>query len=274
MASSAVTPAKRAAVPDARRHGHDRCRGEATDDGGERTLHPGDDDHGIGGGQVVAVGEEPVHAGDADVGEPHGVDAVGEQHGGALVGDGQVGGAGAGEHDPLGSRRRRSPHDRGAVPGAAGVGVERGRRPGRRRRGSRAPAPSPPSSSSPTMAATCAGVLARSVDDLGHALAQRPVVVDPGEAEVGPGQAPQAVDGVVGRDVAGVTASSSCRRVVSSTSGAGGIRTHGPLRVDGFQGRCLRPLGHRSTLDRPTRPRLAWPLPRRGAGVWSIGPHC
>ena len=41
--------------------------------------------------------------------------------------------------------------------------------------------------------------LARAVDRLGDALAQGPVVVDPGEAEVGEGQAPQAADRVVGR---------------------------------------------------------------------------
>ena len=56
------------------------------------------------------------------------------------------------------------------------------------------------SSSSATMAARLVGGLAGSVDRLGHALAQRPVVVDPGEPEVGEGQAAQAVDGVVGGD--------------------------------------------------------------------------
>ena len=44
------------------------------------------------------------------------------------------------------------------------------------------------------------GGLARPVDGLGHALAQGPVVVDPGEAEVGPRQPPQRGHGVVGRD--------------------------------------------------------------------------
>ena len=46
--------------------------------------------------------------------------------------------------------------------------------------------------------------LARAVDDLGHALAQRPVVVDPGEPEVGPRQPAQGLDGLVGRDLAGL----------------------------------------------------------------------
>ena len=43
------------------------------------------------------------------------------------------------------------------------------------------------------------GRLARSVDRLGDPLAQGPVVVDPGEAQVGEGQAPQPAGGVVGR---------------------------------------------------------------------------
>ena len=55
-------------------------------------------------------------------------------------------------------------------------------------------------SSSATIAARLLGGLARAVDGLGHALAQRPVVVDAGEPEVGEGQAAEAVDGVVGRD--------------------------------------------------------------------------
>ena len=48
------------------------------------------------------------------------------------------------------------------------------------------------------MAPTCSGCLARPVDGLGQALAQRPVVVDAGEAEVGEGQPAQRGHGVVG----------------------------------------------------------------------------
>ena len=50
------------------------------------------------------------------------------------------------------------------------------------------------------MSAHLLGRLAGAVDRLGHALAQRPVVVDPGEPEVGEGQVPEPVDGVVRRD--------------------------------------------------------------------------
>ena len=47
------------------------------------------------------------------------------------------------------------------------------------------------------------GRLARAVDGFGHAEAQVAVVVDPGEAEVGIGQAAQLADGVVGRAAPG-----------------------------------------------------------------------
>ena len=43
------------------------------------------------------------------------------------------------------------------------------------------------------------GGLPGAVDGLGQPLAQRPVMIDPGEAEVGEGQPPQAAHGVVGR---------------------------------------------------------------------------
>ncbi len=44
------------------------------------------------------------------------------------------------------------------------------------------------------------GRLARGVDRLGHALAQGPVVVDLGEAEIGEREAPETAHGVVGGD--------------------------------------------------------------------------
>ena len=46
------------------------------------------------------------------------------------------------------------------------------------------------------------GRLARSVDGLGHALAQVTMVVDPGETEIGIGQPAQLAHGVVGRAAA------------------------------------------------------------------------
>src|ERR687891_261214 len=45
-----------------------------------------------------------------------------------------------------------------------------------------------------------------------------------------------------------------------AASGAGGIRTHGPRRVGGFQDHCLRPLGHRSSRG-GERPGPATPAP-------------
>lgn len=35
------------------------------------------------------------------------------------------------------------------------------------------------------------------------------------------------------------------------TGGSGGIRTHGTLRYDGFQDRCLKPLSHTSRNKKP-----------------------
>ena len=69
IASSAVTPSKAGAVADAGRHGDDRRGGEPADDAGQRALHAGDDDDGVGGGQLVGVREQAVQAGDADVGD-------------------------------------------------------------------------------------------------------------------------------------------------------------------------------------------------------------
>ena len=84
-------------------------------------------------GERVGDGQQPVDAGDADVGEARRVEAVGGEGGGALVGHGQVGGAGGDDHDPLGperrpgatravaSRRRSSPRRVGAAMAAVGL---------------------------------------------------------------------------------------------------------------------------------------------------------
>ena len=50
IASSAVTPSSDGAVADARRHGDDRRAGQPADHAGQRTLHAGDHDDGVGGG--------------------------------------------------------------------------------------------------------------------------------------------------------------------------------------------------------------------------------
>ena len=47
--------------------------------------------------------EQPVHAGDADVGDASRGDPWACEHRGALVGDRQVGGAGGDDHDALGA---------------------------------------------------------------------------------------------------------------------------------------------------------------------------
>src|SRR6185437_16058418 len=54
-------------VADGGGDGDNRHSDEAADDTGKRTFHAGADDDGIGGGEGVALGEEPVNAGDANV---------------------------------------------------------------------------------------------------------------------------------------------------------------------------------------------------------------
>ncbi len=112
------------------------------------------------------------------------------EHGGALVGHRQVGGARRRDHDPLRPRRRGTPHDGGAVVLAVRVGGEggggllvgrAGEQHGRR-------------AAVEQLADDGGGVLrrlARSVHRLGQPLAEGAVVVDAREAEVGEREAAQ-----------------------------------------------------------------------------------
>ena len=102
-----------------------------------------------------------------------------------------------------GSVRRRVPHDGGGLTGVAhpvGLGGETGVDlvgigPGEH---DRTGAPVGPKGRDDGRALL--GGLARGVHGFGHALAQGPVVVDPGEAEIGVGEAPQSAQGVVRSD--------------------------------------------------------------------------
>lgn len=60
-----------------------------------------------------------------------------------------------------------------------------------------------------------------------------------------------------------ITWSRSTMGPIAEQRGAGGIRTHGTLLFDGFQDRCLRPLGHRS----PGGPRYRTHAPGRAPAV-------
>ena len=76
--------------------------------------------------------------------------------------------------------------------------------------------------------------LARAVDRLGHALAQRAVVVDPGVPEVGEGQPSQGGDGVVGADRTGL------HRVEKLPEGG---LVHPPILPDPRPHRAIHPSG-------------------------------
>ncbi len=92
-------PVERGAVADAGRDGDHRRGAEPTDHAGERPLHAGDHDHGVGGGHLVEVGEQAVEAGDSDVVEPGRFEPVGGERQDALVGDGSVRRSGRDDED-------------------------------------------------------------------------------------------------------------------------------------------------------------------------------
>ena len=195
---------QRGAVADAGRHGDDRRAGEAADDAGERALHPGQDDDGVGGGDDVDVGEQAVQPGDADVVEAVRCEAVGGEREQALVGDGSVGRAGGDDEHAPGSRLGRWPVEQapsllhaGAVLGDDGLDLVVGcpRQQHRRRAVVEQLADD---------AHALLRRLARSVDGLGQPLAQGPVVVDEGVADVGERQPLQPADDLVGVDAPGL----------------------------------------------------------------------
>src|SRR3990172_1898195 len=96
---------------------------EAGDDAGQGALHARDDDEHVRGEELGQVVEEAVDAGDTDVAD-HGRLAA-EQAGGErrLLGDGQVGGAGANDADAGQQGLRRPVDNRDAGEGVVlGVG--------------------------------------------------------------------------------------------------------------------------------------------------------
>ena len=125
-------PAEGGAVPDAGRHGDDRRTDQTADDAGQRALHPGDDDKAVGLGQSVALGEQAVQTGHADVGDPADIGTEGASDDGRLGRDSLV--AGAGRHD---DHRRR-----------VGRGTRQARRNQRCRRSSRRGTPHAPARAS------------------------------------------------------------------------------------------------------------------------------
>ncbi len=193
---------ERRPVAHARRHGNDRAAGQATDHAGQGALHSGHHDHDVGGGDSVDLGEQTVQAGDATVVDPLGTDAVGAEHGLALAGDGVIGGARRDDQHGWRTgigwwRHNGSPHDRAAFSLAIGVSAEN--------RGGLLVVDATEDHRRSVAAQELAddghalrGRLAGGIDRLGGSLAQGPVMIDPGEPEIGKRQAAQHGDGVVG----------------------------------------------------------------------------
>ena len=99
---------ERGAVTDRRRDRHVRRRHQPRHHAGERSVHPGDDDHHPGRPQEVEAGEHPVQPGHADVDDELGgpPEVAGGEH--RLARDRQVGRARADDHDPSSGRVRRA----------------------------------------------------------------------------------------------------------------------------------------------------------------------
>ena len=144
-------------------------------------------------GELVDRPEQAVDAGDADVGEAVGVDAVGGEDRGALVGDGEVGGAGGGEHDREARSSRRGAGRQTTVspmrspPGLAASAIAAWSSSTRVSRMGRSPTDEQLGDDGRALV----GCLARPVDRLGQSLAHGAVVVDPGVAEIGEREAAQ-----------------------------------------------------------------------------------
>ena len=200
---------ERSAVAGTGGHGDHGRRREPTDDAGQGALHARDDDHRVGHRDGVELGQQPVQAGDAAVGEQGGDEPERAEHSRALRGDGEVRRAGRDDHD--GARppgRRAVDHRREGAALRDRARAETEARGGSRRRlhlrlrgpreehGAVAPAEQLRDDGR-----TVLRRLAGSVHRLGHAEAQVAVEVDPCESQVGEGQPAQLPDGVVGRAV-------------------------------------------------------------------------
>ena len=196
------------AVADAGRHGDDRGRREAADHAGQRALHAGDHDDGVGVGQLVDLGQQAVQT------RPRRSrlssvrrEAERREDRRALVGHGQIGGAGRHDDDPSGPGGGGPPDDRGEAAVLGHRARAEASRDAGRRRGLDLVVVGPGEQDGRVRSGqqlgddrgALLGRLARPVDGLGQALAQVAVVVDPGEAQVGEGQPPQLAHGVVGR---------------------------------------------------------------------------
>ena len=93
-------PLEMGPVADARRHGDHRAVDQSADHAGQRPFHPRHDHQGIGILQMRKLVQEPVQAGDADVGDQRDLAVPGLGGDPRLLGHRQVAGPGRHDHDP------------------------------------------------------------------------------------------------------------------------------------------------------------------------------
>ncbi len=227
---------ERRPVAHAGRHGDDGTAGETTDHAGQRTLHSGDHDDDVGAGHAVDLGQETVQPGHATVVDSFDANAVGDEDGATLGGDGLVGGTGGDDQNGGGTDIGRQewsgpPHDGVARSFTVAVSAEHGvglmvvdAREDHRR--------GIATEELPDDGHALLGRLAGGVHRLGGSLPQCPVMVDARKAEIGERKAPQNGDGVVGPARAGPD--------LVEQEAQGGL-VHSPILI-GNRRRCAMPI--------------------------------
>ncbi len=190
------------AVTGARGHGDHRSRRDTAHDTRQGTFHPGDGDDDVGSGEFVDVGEQAMKAGDAGVVDAGGTPAVRLENRCTLFSHGEVGCAGRDDHDGVGARTlarplARPPHDGGS----SHYPVRRDRQRGLHVVGAGSREHNGAVVSGEELGhdrGHLLGRLARRVHGLWESLAQRAVMIDAREAEIGERKAAQSSHGFVG----------------------------------------------------------------------------
>jgi hypothetical protein len=190
------------AVADAGRDGDHGGGREAGDQARERAFHAGHDDDGVGLGHLVEARQQPVHAGHAAVGQELRSPPKCLQSDQALLGHGDVGRAGGDDQYPSRPGLPRPPRQRGAMAQPTRVAPQRGVRLRVVGPGEQDGSPRLGEELGDDVGALLRR-LARAVDRLGQALAERAVVVDPCVAQVGEGHPSQPSHRLVGAHGAG-----------------------------------------------------------------------
>ena len=213
MANERGDPLEGGAVAGTGGNGHHGCGGDAADEAGQGPLHSGHRHHGVGVGQLVGGGQQTVDSRHPAVGQEHRAETRAVRVARTSWATGRLRGAGGDHQGAGGTHRRRSPRDGDS---STAHPVDSGGRTGDR--------PLPPrmvggdqldlhgvgpgqddrpvavGQQFPDDGGALVRRLALSVDRLGQALTEGAMVVDPGESEIGEGQAAESVHGLVRRE--------------------------------------------------------------------------